>query len=79
MIKFNQQKGGNMARAIIMVVDSMGIGAMSDCKDFNDIPKCNTLKNVCEFNNGLNVPNMEKMGLGLLGDFKGIKECKRAD
>lgn len=49
-----------MVRPIIMVIDSMGIGAMPDCKDFGDTPDCNTLKHVCEFNHGLNVPNLEK-------------------
>ena len=63
-------------RAIVMVIDSMGTGAMPDCKEFNDSPKCNTLKNVCEFNNGLNVPNMEKMGLGNIQDYKGIKKVE---
>ena len=63
-----------MTRAIIIVIDSMGIGAMPDCKDFNDIPECNTLKHVCEFNNGLKVPNLEKLGLGNLQDFMGIKK-----
>ncbi len=63
-----------MSRAIIMVIDSMGIGAMPDCRDFGDIPECNTLKHVCEFNNGLSVPNLEKMGLGNIQDFKGIKK-----
>ena len=66
----------NVKRAVIIVIDSMGIGAMDDCKDFNDIPECNTLKHVCEFNNGLNVPNLEKMGLGNIKDFKGIEKCK---
>ena len=61
-----------MKRAIIIVIDSMGIGAMPDCAEFNDIPECNTLKNVCAFNKGLNVPNMEKMGLGNIQDFEGI-------
>ena len=61
-------------RAIVMVIDSMGTGAMPDCREFNDSPKCNTLKNVCDFNNGLNVPNMEKMGLGNIQDYKGIKK-----
>lgn len=61
-----------MKRAIVIVIDSMGIGAMPDCKNFNDVPECNTLKHVCEFNNGLNTPNMEKMGLGNIQDFKGI-------
>lgn len=52
-------------KAIILVIDSMGIGAMDDCAEFGDIPQCNTLKHVCEFNNGLNVPNMEALGLGI--------------
>ncbi len=63
-----------MKRAIVMVIDSMGIGAMTDCREFNDIPECNTLKHVCEFNNGLNVPNMQKIGLGNIQDFKGISK-----
>ncbi len=61
-----------MKRAIIIVIDSMGIGAMSDCREFNDVPECNTLKNVCEYNNGLNLPNMVRMGLGNIQDFKGL-------
>lgn len=61
-------------RAIIVVIDSMGIGAMPDCAEFNDTEKCNTLKNVCEFNNGLDVPVLEAMGLGNIQDFKGIKK-----
>ena len=65
-----------MKRAIIMVIDSMGIGAMPDCRDFNDTPDCNTLKHVCEFNNGLNVPNLEAMGLGNIQDFKGIAKTE---
>ena len=61
-----------MKRAIIVVIDSMGIGAMPDHGEFNDVAECNTLKNVCEYNNGLKVPNLEKMGLGNIQDFKGI-------
>ena len=65
-----------MTRAIVMVIDSMGIGAMDDCRDFGDVLECNTLGHVSKFNNGLNIPNMEKMGLGLLGDFEGIKKVE---
>lgn len=61
-------------RAIIVVIDSMGIGAMPDCQEYNDVFECNTLKNVSEFNNGLNVTNLEKLGLGNIQDFKGIKK-----
>lgn len=63
-------------KAIVMVIDSMGIGAMPDCRDFGDVPECNTLKNVCAFNHGLNVPNLEKLGLGNLGDYEGIKKVE---
>ena len=61
-------------RAIIIVIDSMGCGAMPDHADFGDTDKCNTLRNVCEFNNGLNLPNMESMGLGNIQDFKGVNK-----
>jgi len=62
----------NKKRAIIIVIDSMGCGAMPDHAEFGDTDKCNTLKNVCEFNNGLDLPVMEAMGLGNLQNFKGI-------
>lgn len=57
-------------RAIIIVIDSMGIGAMPDCEEFGDTKECNTLRNVCAFNNGLDVPVLEAMGLGNIQDFK---------
>lgn len=63
-----------MKRAIIMVIDSMGIGAMPDCEDFGDIKECNTLKNVCTFNHGLDVPSLELLGLGNIQDFEGINK-----
>ena len=62
-----------MKRAIIVVIDSMGIGAMPDHAEFNDIAECNTLKNVCHFNKGLKAPNMAKLGLGKIQDFEGIE------
>ena len=63
-----------MKRAIIMVIDSMGIGAMPDCEEFGDIKKCNTLRNVCAFNKGLDVPSLELLGLGNIQDFEGINK-----
>lgn len=65
---------GNKKRAIVIVIDSMGIGAMPDCEEFGDVKECNTLKNVCEFNSGLDVPVLEAMGLGNIQEFKGIKK-----
>lgn len=63
-----------MKRAIVVVIDSMGIGAMPDCRDYNDIPECNTIKNIAEKKkDGLNIPNMEILGIGNLCDIKGVK------
>lgn len=60
-------------RIFLIVCDSMGIGNALDAKKFND-DGANTIGHICDVCNGLNVPNMEKMGLGNLGDFKGINK-----
>ena len=63
-----------MKRVIVLVIDSMGIGAMEDCKDYGDNPYCNTVCNVAKAVNGLNAPNFYKLGLGNLADIKGIEK-----
>lgn len=68
-----------MKRAIILVIDSMGCGAMSDCAEYNDIPECNTLCNVAKVNGGLNIPNMQKMGIGNLGSVMGVEPEKNTN
>ena len=60
-------------RAIIIVIDSMGIGALPDCAEFGDVPECNTLRNVCTFNKGLDIPALEALGLGNIQEFEGIE------
>ena len=61
-----------MKKVIILVIDSMGIGAMPDYAEFGDIKECNTIKNVALKNGGLNIPNMQKMGIGNLADIQGV-------
>ncbi len=61
-------------RAVIIVIDSMGIGAMPDCNEFGETEQCNTLRNVCAFNKGLDVPVLEALGLGNIQDFEGIEK-----
>ncbi|MDD7735201.1 MAG: phosphopentomutase [Bacilli bacterium] len=61
-------------RVFVIVMDSVGIGAMSDADKFND-KGANTLVHVSLANNGLNIPNMNKLGLNDLdsnikGTFK---------
>ncbi len=61
-------------RAIVIVIDSMGCGALPDAIEFNDDLTCNTLKNLANASGGLNCPNLEKMGFGNIIDIKGIKK-----
>lgn len=67
-----------MKRAIVVVIDSMGCGAMADCRDYNDVPECNTLCNVAKAVGGLNVPNFQKMGLGNMGNVMGVSPNSEA-
>lgn len=63
-------------RAIVIVVDSMGCGALPDAEDFGDDLTCNTLKNLAEATGGLNVANLEKMGFGNIINIKGVKKVQ---
>lgn len=62
-------------RIFLIVCDSLGIGNAKDAKSFND-EGANTLQHICDFCNGLDLPNLEGLGLGNLGDFKGIYPLK---
>ncbi|MFZ5644098.1 MAG: phosphopentomutase [Bacillota bacterium] len=59
-------------KVILIVLDSVGIGALPDASEYGD-QGSNTLGNCALAVNGLNLPNLEAMGLGNLGDFMGIK------
>lgn len=61
-------------RAIVIVIDSMGCGAIEDALDYNDSLECNTLANLAQKTGGLNTPNFEKLGLGNIIDIKGVKK-----
>ena len=60
-------------RAIVIVVDSMGIGALPDASDFGDDLSVNTIKNISIKEGGIYAPNLQKFGLGNLDNIKGIE------
>ena len=60
-------------RMICLVADSLGIGALPDAADFGDLG-ADTLGHTARFVGGIRLPNLEKLGLGHLGDFQGIKK-----
>ena len=58
-------------RAICIVVDSAGIAPMPDQAEYGDVG-ASTIPNIAKAANGLNLPNMQKMGLGNLAEIVGV-------
>lgn len=58
-------------RVFVIVLDSLGIGNAVDAKEFGD-EGTNTLASIATSCKGLNVSNLEGLGLGSLGQFEGI-------
>ncbi|KAF0819696.1 Phosphopentomutase like protein YhfW [Bacillus sp. ZZV12-4809] len=58
-----------MAKAILLVIDSFGIGAMEDCGEFNPSDcRANTYKHIRESADFLEIPTLYRLGLGALAD-----------
>lgn len=62
-------------RVFLIVLDSLGVGDACDAAAFGD-EGANTLGHICESVNGLDLPHLEGMGLGSIGNFKGIHSLK---
>lgn len=62
----------NTKRVILIVLDSVGIGALPDAAEFGD-EGCSTLPHTAQAVNGIDLPNMEKMGLGNIVEIEGVK------
>ncbi|BDC99338.1 phosphopentomutase [Persicobacter psychrovividus] len=64
-------------RVILIILDSVGVGFAADAHEYGDLG-ANTLGHIADAV-GLNVPNMQRMGLGNIGDFKGIAPIANAE
>lgn len=62
-------------RVIWVVLDSVGMGALPDAEKYGDVG-CNTIGNICKATGGINVPNMEKLGLGNIDGIQGLKKVE---
>lgn len=58
-------------RAICIVLDSAGIAPMPDQADYGDVGAC-TIPNIAKASGGINLPTMQKMGLGNLNEIQGV-------
>jgi phosphopentomutase len=60
-------------RWIWIVLDSVGIGAAPDADQYGtDDVQSNTLRHIAEAVGGLNVPNLQRLGLGCILDLPGV-------
>jgi phosphopentomutase len=62
-------------RVIWIIIDSVGIGALPDSEKFGDIG-VDTLGNIIKASNGLNIPNMMKLGIGNIDGINGLKSIE---
>ena len=58
-------------RVVIIVLDSVGVGAMPDAYLYGD-EGSNTLGNIADVLGGLSLPNLERLGLGRIIPVKGV-------
>jgi phosphopentomutase len=61
-----------MKRAIIIVLDSVGIGELPDAHKYGD-KGSNTLGNIAASIKDFSLPNLQQLGLGNIDNIKGIK------
>ena len=59
-----------MPRACVIVLDAVGAGELPDAAEYGD-EGSNTLANVAEAVGGLDLPNLEQLGLGNIEDLAG--------
>ncbi|EOC99864.1 phosphopentomutase [Caldisalinibacter kiritimatiensis] len=62
-------------RVIWIVLDSVGMGEMPDADKYGDVG-ANTIGNVSKALGGLNIPNLEKLGLGNIEGMKGVNKVE---
>ncbi|MCA1039728.1 phosphopentomutase [Bacillus infantis] len=63
-------------RIFLIVMDSVGIGEAPDAERFGD-KGSDTLGHIAERMNGLNMPNMGKLGLSNIKEIKGIERAEK--
>lgn len=67
----NKKTSNRFSRAIIIVLDSVGVGELPDAGQYGD-KGSNTLKNTADFISGIELPNLAELGLGNIIEVKGV-------
>jgi len=58
-------------RVIVIVLDGVGVGELPDADEYGDVGS-NSIANTARAIGGLDLPNMQALGLGNLGDIVGV-------
>ena len=61
----------DIKRTIMIVLDSVGIGELPDAEEYGDIG-ADTLGNMAKAVGGLDLPNLEQLGLGKIKEIEGM-------
>jgi phosphopentomutase len=64
-------------RVFLLVLDSLGIGAMPDAAEFGD-EGSHTIGHIAKSVNGLRAPNLARMGLGSVSEIQGMAPAQKA-
>ncbi len=59
------------SKVVLIILDGVGIGALPDAAEYGD-EGSNTLGNLAHVSGGLNLPNLERAGLGNIAPLEGI-------
>ncbi|MGL5151586.1 MAG: phosphopentomutase [Clostridium sp.] len=60
-------------RIFTIVIDSLGIGALEDSKEYGD-EGVDTLGNIAKANKGLNIPNLQRLGIANLREIENLEK-----
>lgn len=64
-----------MNNFILIVLDGLGVGELPDADKYKD-EGSNTIANMAEAVGGLNIPNLQKMGIGNITSIKGVPQIE---
>lgn len=63
---------GKYKRIFVVVLDSLGVGAMPDAEKYGD-NNVDTFGHICEKMDSIKIPNLQKLGIGNLHPLKGVE------
>ena len=64
-------RGSGVKRVVLITLDGCGIGELPDAARYGDVG-ANTLRHVAEARGGLNLPNLQALGLGNILELPGV-------